>query len=276
MSPHRPLAPFAQSPLRFSSSHESKDKTVGPESGKWKEFFDSVETNESVGPIRPKRDPATLRRAASARFNPQSRGSAWASKRQSMPSQAGRSFARSSIVPTTPTHLPMTFDDLLGANPWIQDYRAPSTGDGPGDWTYDESKDSSVLKYPAMTPSKPATSTPVTQPTTPATANTSVTVRKNVYVRPASPQPTLTRQPSQLREVPPAVRARNEAIKMAVDNLVKLGYEGAQAKFVAESVDGNLDEALDMLQEDMQARHEGFETDEEKEKEQERRMPGAF
>ena len=85
------------------------------------------------------------------------------------------------------------------------------------------------------------------------------------------PPRTDSRQPRPYAIIPPTVRARGEEIRTTMNKLMDMGFDPSQASAVCDTVDGDLEAALDMLHEDRQARENGFEAEH-----MERKMPGAF
>ena len=185
---------------------------------------------------------------------------------QAMPSQNRE--LKDSINPglTAATFQPIasSMDDFFGVNPRAQD-RSNQPKKDPWAFLYDNVKDESAhINFPAMTPQKPALApAPVTVPTMPPPAPSST-----------APKPPRRQSMRPCQEVPPSVRARSEKIRDTIDKLVSMGFGTREAKLVSEGVDGDLELAIDMLEEDREARAQGFL--EKGEEEKERKMPGAF
>ena len=114
----------------------------------------------------------------------------------------------------------------------------------------------------------------------PVAFNTSTSASTEVQHPPVIFAPASGAQRHRIVDPPASVTARGGHIKMTADRLLEMGFSQAEARTVAESVNGDLDQALDMLHEDQQARRLGFDADmlqmENNVDDEGRRMPGGF
>ena len=133
----------------------------------------------------------------------------------------------------------------------------------------------------AFTPTfKAPESTTTQKPTAPATEQPLI---QGAFI-PGLPKSTKQEMPTfetsrlarhrSLPTVPPAVRARSEQIRGTVERLLEMGFHRNEAKTASESVNGDLDMALDILDEDRKARDEYSKR--QSDVQAEKAMPGAW
>ncbi|KAL9051831.1 MAG: hypothetical protein Q9162_005772 [Coniocarpon cinnabarinum] len=292
--------PLHSSPLRFASSDDiSEEKETLPKLGFGPSGLNVLRSTASSTATQAQHETPALRRVASARLPHSLNTQAPSAKRlddlasSRLPSHLARS--RSDAKPSEkkpgPAFAPRRPDVSIDPFPGTQaslgnaaqnledeHYKRTQTIDPWAFLNESMTKDkSTALKYPAMTPSKPAavSSNKHTGAVQSAFPYPPLAIDTLTYPpRPANPHlqfmdpphrpsPTSSTSmrnslPTRISSPPPAVKARNSAIQQTVEHLVSMGYAESQARFVAEGANGDMGEALDMLQEDQQARHEGF------------------
>lgn len=136
---------------------------------------------------------------------------------------------------------------------------------------FDKGLNSRILKDPALKPQYaplsedlqpyPAalgTSTPTsTEAQHPVATSPSAFQALKQSTSPPPPQPS-PNHAHPMVAVTASIKAPRDRIKMTVSRLTEMGFSRTEAHTVSESVDGNLDQALDMLHEDQKARQTGF------------------